>query len=157
LNLLSEIDFQWEEFADFPEKEFIIRVTKGGGLYWAGYPIPDNYSEPWESAPYEVSVTAIDYMTVLKDMDFTDHFGKIIYDRLLLVDVVRTVLGNVGLGLDMVDGIGLSRGSSSFSKGVMGSTSIDCRNFIKDIYTDKEKPMSCYEVLAEILTVFGAT
>lgn len=156
VNLLATTNFEWEEFADFYEKDYLLEIKKGGALYWIGYLIVDNYQESFIAPPYEVQISAIDFLTSLKDIEFMNE-GQFIYDSLDILSILQSIFQKIGLDLPILDGIDISHQTSQFPTGVLKNTKIDCRNFIKYIYTEDQQAFNCEEVLTEILTAFGAT
>lgn len=157
INLLSTVNFEWEEFADFPEKEYMVEVHKGGSVYWIGYLIVDNYTEHFETPPYEVQITAIDYLMSLKDIDFVNVNGGVVYQTQSLLAVIRLILSKIGLKLPISESIDLMWSDEEFFGGLLHNTQINCTTFIDNLYQESQQPWKCGDVLVEILKAFGAT
>ncbi|WP_215225852.1 hypothetical protein [Echinicola shivajiensis] len=155
ISLLSEFNFEFLEFADFEEKEYLVEIIKGGLVYWIGYLLPDNYSESYVAPPYEIQLLAIDWLTSLKDIDFTDSLGNNIYTTKSLLEILIIIFDKIGLDIPIYDGIDCKYDAGVTS--ALDETKINCKKFIDDLNGDNPTPWDCEKVLEEILTIFGAT
>lgn len=70
LNVIAKLDFQYIDIFSSDETEHLVKVIHGGELFWTGYIIPDVYTEPYLTPPYEMSVSAVDGIYLLKNHDF---------------------------------------------------------------------------------------
>ncbi|MBS9525909.1 hypothetical protein KI659_17950 [Litoribacter alkaliphilus] len=162
ITILSESNFQFFEFAEFQEKDYKVKIFKNGEPYWVGFLVPDHYREEFTSPPYEISLLAIDYLSTLEDIDFLDNEEGFIYYNKTLLQIFLLVLEKIGLEIDFYDGLDLVHSIETFQNmpidyPTLARTKINCKTFIKDIYTENQTPFSCKEVLEEILKSFGAT
>ncbi|WP_200974423.1 hypothetical protein [Echinicola sp. 20G] len=155
ISLLSQFNFEFIEFADFEEKQYLVEVIKGGLLYWVGFLLPDNYRESYVTPPYEIELLAIDYLTTLKDIDFTDDLGNNIYETKSLLEVLIIIFEKIGLDLPIYDGIDVKYDVSVTS--TLAATKVNCKKYVDDVNSDNPKPWNCQDVLEEILKTFGAT
>jgi hypothetical protein len=86
-----------QNIAAADEKEYSILVYKDSNLYWFGHIITDNIE--WEDAayPFQVDLTAIDYLSRLKDIDY-DNSGTLYTGRETIVAHLIKILLKTGLG-----------------------------------------------------------
>ena len=71
-NVISLTDFQLTDF--YTEQDFRLKViiSLNTVLFWQGFIITGEYSEPYECTPYEVKITAVDGLNYLKELKYAD-------------------------------------------------------------------------------------
>jgi hypothetical protein len=71
VNLISESEFQFADLFISEEKEYLIEVFYNENeLFWTGYVTGDRAIEPFDGAPYVTTISALDGIKLLKDVDF---------------------------------------------------------------------------------------
>ena len=122
-------------------KKFLVELYKNSSLIWAGYVLPEKYSEPYIPEPYDVSVTASDGLGILKDIPFTSNGEKTLFD------VIRFCCNQTGITLDFIVFSSLVESSMNTGNSALVQTSLDVSTF---------QGKTCYEVLESILTSLDA-
>ncbi len=122
-------------------KKFLVELYKNSSLIWAGYVLPEKYSEPYIPEPYDVSVTASDGLGILKDIPFTSNGEKTLFD------VIRFCCNQTGITLDFIVLSSLVESSMNTGNSVLVQASLDVSIF---------QGKTCYEVLESILTSLDA-
>ncbi|WP_432714794.1 hypothetical protein [Pedobacter sp.] len=102
LNIFSEYDGQFTEIMTADAKEFQVQIWKNDTLHWQGYVIQDNYSEPFVSAPYLISLRATDGLGDLKLMDFADGNGTVYLGDLTFAEAILNCLGTLKNGTQLI-------------------------------------------------------
>lgn len=77
-----------EEFADlYTSDPTLYQVTAkfGASRVWRGFITPELYSAPWVNTPYDVTLTASDNLSELKNFDFEEQGDKTVRELLLLL------------------------------------------------------------------------
>lgn len=122
-------------------REYSVRNNKMQ-IIWQGYLVPELYTEMWVDAPYDVQVTAVDGLGLLKFIDYTPKGA-----RRRLIDILADVLNNTGLVLPF-------HILSSLHDTWYPLSTVYEVSYINDA-TFAEK--TCYEVLQEIMTATCAS
>lgn len=151
-NVYSETDFLLTDLFTVEDLKSKVYVYQGTDLYWKGFVLAGEYSEPYKDVPYPVTVTAVDGLTLLKSMSYkytitveddTYYNGRRTISQILI---------------DILDKIGFTGFTEYVNvyEGNMYSTAdhspIDQACIDVDIFKD----MYCYEVLQELLKPFNA-
>lgn len=111
-------------------------------IIWQGYLVPELYTEMWVDAPYDVQVTAVDGLGLLKFIDYTPMGA-----RRRLIDILADVLNNTGLVLPF-------HILSSLHDTWYPLSTVYEVSYINDAtFAGK----TCYEVLQEIMTATCAS
>ena len=152
LNIYSATNFQWAALYSTEDMQYRVSIYYDAVLNWRGYITSDNYFEPYDTAPYQVTITATDGLGMLKEyiykyttavVDDTYYNG-----RRLASQIILDILGKIGITTFeeyvniYAEGMNTGTGDSPFDQ-----LSIDVDVF-KDMY--------CYDVLTEILKPFNA-
>nr|DAU84714.1 MAG TPA: Transcription initiation factor TFIID subunit, DNA, Nuclear [Caudoviricetes sp.] len=77
-----------EEFADLYTSDptlYQVTVKFGASRVWRGFITPELYSAPWVNTPYDVTLTASDNLSELKNFDFEEQGDKTVRELLLLL------------------------------------------------------------------------
>lgn len=77
-----------EEFADLYTSDptlYQVTVKFGASRVWRGFITPELYSAPWVNTPYDVTLTASDNLSELKNFDFEEQGNKTVRELLLLL------------------------------------------------------------------------
>lgn len=77
-----------DEFADLYTSDptlYQVTVKFGASRVWRGFITPELYSAPWVNTPYDVTLTASDNLSELKNFDFEEQGNKTVRELLLLL------------------------------------------------------------------------
>ena len=145
LSLQAETNGALYELYTTNNKEWLVKeyATRGNSmsLIWQGYVLPELYSESWVDAPYDVNVTAVDGLGLLKFIPFTPTAT-----RRTLIDIMQGVLNNTGLDLPF-------HILSSLSDKTLSGTIYEQVTVHDSMFDGK----NCYEVMQDIMVATGAT
>ena len=118
-------------------KRYRVDLYRDEELAWTGYVLPEEYSEPYVSAPYDVAVTATDGLGILKDIPFELTGERTIFE------VVAYCCGQTGLGLDYALLSALREEGMAAGEPMHTQTMCDAGAFAG---------MDCYEALEAAMT-----
>ncbi|MEJ5962823.1 hypothetical protein [Pedobacter immunditicola] len=102
LNIYSDFDGQFSEIMVADAKEYQVQVWLNDTLHWQGYVIQDNYSEPFQSAPYLISLRATDGLGDLKFLDFTAENGSPYLTDMTFAEAILNCLGKLKNGSQLI-------------------------------------------------------
>ena len=77
-----------DEFADLYTSDptlYQVTVKFGASRIWRGFITPELYSAPWVNAPYDITLTASDNLSELKNCDFEEQGNKTVRELLVLL------------------------------------------------------------------------
>ena len=77
-----------DEFADLYTSDptmYRVEVRFGASRVWRGFITPELYSAPWVNVPYDITLTASDNLSELKNFDFEEQGDKTVRELLLLL------------------------------------------------------------------------
>lgn len=77
-----------DEFADLytsDPTQYRVEVKFGASRVWRGFITPELYSAPWVNVPYDITLTASDNLSELKNYDFEEQGNKTVRELLLLL------------------------------------------------------------------------
>ena len=137
LVIQADIDSELTSLYTVDNKKFLVELYRNDVLVWCGYVLPEKYSEPYISVPYDVSVTASDGLGILKDIPFA------LTGERTLFDVIKYCCDQTSLPLDF-EIISSLRETSMSESNVMHVQSI----LESSIFSGK----TCYEVLESCMT-----
>jgi len=151
-NVLSRTDFQYAPLYAVSDFQYKVDIYYQIGeaslvLYWSGWIISGNYSEPYDDATYMVSISANDGLGILKKIKYKD--GTAFYDGMILESqIILDILSEISITsfrefiniyeVDMADDV--------------GDSPMDQIKLNADVFKD----MTCYEVLSHILIKYNA-
>lgn len=154
LELLSENNQQYQEIMISDAFDFQVQVFKNNILIWQGYVIQDNYSEPFQAAPYVVSIRATDGLGNLKLYDFQTDSKSFYLADMTLIEVLQKCLSKLKNASQLVTSIDvfesrIDRGNTANE--ALNKISVNPYLFIKDDLN----ALKCDVVLQYILEVFN--
>lgn len=91
-----------DEFADLYTSDptmYRVEVKFGASRVWRGFITPELYSAPWLNVPYDITLTASDNLSELKNFDFEVQGDKTVRELLLLL------LGKTNQGITNITAI----------------------------------------------------
>ena len=147
------------------EGRFKIKILKGGNLFWVGFVLTDITSIKDAYFPYDFEIRAIDGLTRLRSIDYNDN-GTAYTGR-------ETFLEHIFNCFDKLDFDYFHGASDSFLETVTnwyetnhnvvtGLDPLTVSNFDHTVFisvnktTKRERFFSCYDVLENIATIWGA-
>lgn len=141
LRLESTLDSQLVKLYTSDAKKFLVRHYRNNILVQSGFIVPEQYSEEYIAAPYDVVVTVVDGLGVLKDTQFA-YFG-----RHTILEVLKYCLDTTGLNLDFDIVCALTETGTDPTRSVLAQVEID---------TEKWRERSIYDALGELTATFRA-
>lgn len=157
-----EISIQVEEgetfglldlYSDDPRANF-VKLYRDTQLFptleFAGYLQPEVYSDPYVAPPFDINVTAMDGLGMLKTSDFA------LAGTESEMAIVAHCLANLDLGFSIGVGIHVFENGMSTSQSPLGQSYLDCSIFIgsdgdvDDCHTVLQKIFSSYGVSSDI-------
>jgi len=151
LNLISETDFQFEEFFDTTFGEYKVELynVTTASIEWEGFNSADIYTENFEVAPYGITLRFVCGLAELKNIPFSGVGGA--FPLKNIIWVFRLCLNEIN-DLNINDCFDYFE--NSHSNGVNDSalmqTYVDTNTYVY-IEEGIEKNISCYDVLSNIL------
>lgn len=119
--------------------KYLVEEHCDGILYWKGFIVKEQMSEPYVAAPYDVNVRATDGLGILKSKDY-DLSG-----RQSLLQILLYLLKKTGLSLDIETRSTLFAAGMNMDKSMLEQIDVDAV-VLKG---------NCYEVLESILESLG--
>jgi len=141
LRLESTLDSQLVKLYTSDAKKFLVRHYRNNVLVQSGFIVPEQYSEEYIAAPYDVVVTVVDGLGVLKDTQFA-YFG-----RHSILEVLKYCLDSTGLILDFDIVCALTETGTDPTRSILAQVQID---------TEKWRDRSIYDALGELTATFRA-
>jgi hypothetical protein len=150
LKVYSDADFTLIDLYTVQDQQYKMSVYYYSGtdiLFWEGYVMADNYSEPYSHTSYEVIISASDGLGVLKNILF-DNAGTPYIGRISIREIIIDILAKINI---ITFGEFVNIYETHHSNGV-GDSPLDQTFINVDVFKD----MYCYEVLENILKSFNA-
>ena len=141
LSIETCFDGDLREFYTTDRKKFRVEVYRSGVLFWSGHILPELYSGPYISVPFDVSVTASDGLGLLKNIPFGLSGKRSVFD------VIKYCCEQTGLVLNYVFASKLLATGMSGVASVYTQAFVDCNAF---------DDADCYEALEKVLITFGS-
>ena len=145
LSLECKIEGLLSELYTTNNREWLVREYSQRGnqmaIIWQGYILPELYTEMWVDAPYDVQVTAVDGLGLLKFVDYSPT-----YTRKTLKAILSQILENTGLDLPF-------HILTTLRDRAISNTIYEHINVNDSMFAGK----TCYEALQEIMTATGAS
>lgn len=117
---------------------------------WRGYVIGSNYSEAYLAPPYPVTITATDGLADLKNYDFADANNLLFKDDITVLRAITEILSKTDLGINIQCAVNKYEQSMDTAGDPFNQCMFDPQTYYSD------SVMNCYDVLSDILHVFGA-
>ena len=133
----ADVDGELTSLYTVDNKLFLVELYKNGGLIWTGYVLPEKYSEPYISVPYDVSVTASDGLGILKNIQYAQTGTRSIFE------IIKYCCDQTSLPLGFEISFSLLEKSMSSMESVLHQATLNTGTF---------NGMTCYEVLEECMT-----
>ena len=133
----ADVDGELTSLYTVDNKLFLVELYKNGVLIWTGYVLPEKYSEPYISVPYDVSVTASDGLGILKNIQYAQTGTRSIFE------IIKYCCDQTSLPLGFEISFSLLEKSMSSMESVLHQATLNTGTF---------NGMTCYEVLEECMT-----
>jgi hypothetical protein len=156
LEVLSETNFAIADIYAVQDIQFRMSIYQDDVLYWRGFVNSRNYSEPYDTPPYPVTITAVCGLEFLNDymyassIDVTAGVETVTYYSGLKLEsqIILDILGKLGIST-FTEYINIYE--DSHTTGV-GDSPLDQTKIDVDVF----KGMYCLEVLINILAKYNA-
>jgi hypothetical protein len=138
----------WETFVDSQYDTWKIVVTIDGQNYFHGFVTPDEGNGPFQDKPYEVRISAVDGLALLKNVLLSDVNGDRFEGDHYLIEYIAGALKKTLLDLPIRIYCGvfhavMQNKANSLDNDMFQQTKVNYRTFMVDDTT----PVSCYEAL----------
>lgn len=145
LQIISQESFKFIDFYSSDSsifKVFVYRINRGY-LLWTGSIIPELFIESYTNPPYPVESVWTDGLKYLNNKKTT------LTGLQMHLDILNDILAKTGLDLLLVDCVNIYE--ESHLQGTNDSP-------LNQTYVDMQayKDMNCYEILNDILTIYGS-
>ena len=146
-SVYSNTDFALTDFYTDQDFRLKVNIKFGSTLYWTGFVITSEYSEPYSDTPYPVTITAVDGITYLKNILYDDS-GTYYTGRKRISKIILDILSKIYV-TSFTESINIYEDemNSSVDDSPLDQAYLDVSIF---------KDMSCYEVLQAVLLPFNA-
>ena len=141
VGLQSTSDFQFIDLYTGNSRQFKMQVYIDSVLDWAGWLIPENFTEPYDAPPYITQVTARDGLGELSSHSF-DLTGVNIH-----LSILYEILGKISSPPNVNIGINIFEENHNTTNSPLIQTYTDCARY---------EGMNCDEVLIDMLNLWGA-
>jgi hypothetical protein len=141
-------------------REWKVVKYKAAAIEWVGWLIPQNYARNYvkRGDVYNISISAIDALATLKDIEFTDFStGDQFSDRVSLIETVQRALEHTGLELDFRVQLNTwCTNDSLMTSSQCAFDTVSCSNYRFTTTVDgREVNDSCYSILQKVLKDFN--
>lgn len=151
LNLLSSDTFNANTISTEDEREWRVDVYIDSALYWTGFVLPEEISEPYDDGTYEITVMASAGLNPLADIQYIDEF--FVYRGFASdKDVLTRCLLKTGLELPIWIGVNTFESHMTSTVCPLAQAEIEQERFLDQ----NNIPFSCYEVIRSILARWSA-
>ena len=152
INVYSETDFLLTDLFVVEDLKSPVYIYQGADLYWKGYVLAGEYSEPYKDVPYPVTITAVDGLSLLKSMPYkytvTELDDTFYNGRMLISQILVDIAAKINF-------FGFTEYVNLFEANMfqtVDDSPFDQSYLDVDIFRD----MYCFEVMQETLKPFNA-
>lgn len=154
VGITSETNLQFINLFTQDDRKYRVLYKKDGEEYWRGFLTPSLYTEQYVTPTnYYVTAEANDQLQILKETPFADSSDNLITGDLSLIKIISIVLSYTDLDLPI-------RSCISIFEVDMDTDPEDdplAQTYINaETYSKKTDPLTCHDVLSNILLSFGA-
>ena len=168
IEVVNSSDFEFEgEFGTANYGDFYVTIEKDASIIWQGYNIPNTYTEPYEQTPYLTELKFNCGLGHLKYKKFQDS-GVVYSGQKSILEVLRLCLNKLPNASNISQSIResintyetrLYSGTPTRTDSMINAIFVDS-GLYKDQVEDGDgisyEGWTCYDVIEEILKVFGA-
>jgi hypothetical protein len=94
LNVECDTNFAYIDLYSYADMKFRMKVYCNSVLYWQGW-VSTDYTEPYDTPPYTVSIAAADGLGLLRNIEFKDGV-EYFTDRETESVILLEILSNIG-------------------------------------------------------------
>lgn len=150
VNIKAIGSFELSSLYTEDEREWLVIVS--GAWDWFGWLIPDNASEPYDSKPYDVSVSATDAIDAIGDLPFLTEDRTKYTGFMSDLEVIWEIIKKTGLTYAVGIAINTFEETMSTSQCPLAQTYINMERFLDS----DGRPFDCRTVLKSILQRWSA-
>lgn len=147
-------DFDPSIFSNDDERQYKWVVERNGELFFTGFSIPDLSEEPFDSTPYIVTLRITDGLSLLRNQTYPVPFNNSLTIEQRFIDVLAFAFAQTGLPLDIYTYNNLYE--QTMLNGANDDPMAQAAVNPLRMADDKGNISSCYDVLSDIATTFGA-
>lgn len=156
ITLEADEDLTLSDLYTEEESKFKVRLKRNGQIIFYGILKPDGIWEDFVSNRWEISMDAMDGLSILKDLSFVKDSGAPYYDEITQFDALKQCLHRIGYDLP----INISTTLPTYegftgTDTILNSVKMNADRFYQD--EKKENIMDCEEVLKSVLEIYSAT
>lgn len=130
----------------------VCRTLANGGQVcmrqWEGYLEPVSYSQPFDKAPYQVTLKATDGLAILKNIDFLDENAERYTGRMPFLDMFWNILSHIDAAVTTWPLAPVRPAQTKETLALLGAD-------MDALYTHYDGVPRCYDVLTDALSTFG--
>lgn len=153
LKLEADLNLTFNDLYSEEEKKYKTVLTHEGITRFIGFIKPDGIIEDWVSDKWELDIVAIDGLSTLKSLYFSNDNGTMVLSKMSILDVIIICLNKTGLVLPLNISVGILYEGLNFDSTIFESVKINTERFFKS----ENEPMDCESVMSSILNIFNAT
>lgn len=153
LKLEADLNLTFNDLYSEEEKKYKTILTHDGETRFIGFIKPDGIIEDWVSDKWVLDIVAIDGLSTLKNLYFSNENGTMVLSKMSILDVIVICLNKTGLILPLNINVGIFYDNFDFTQTIFEAVKINTERFFKG----ESEPMDCDSVLSSILNIFNAT
>jgi len=140
-------NFQFRQFYTNDERMFKVEVIKADIPQFYGWMIPDSCTEPFDSAPYTISIRATDGLGGLQKVTYPMPVLDSIDFRQSFLDILAFALDGTDLNLNIqtIDNLYERKNATGLNDDPLSQNTVNPLRF-----TEGNSVLSCFDVLKEI-------
>ena len=153
LKLEADLNLTFSDLYSEEEKKYKTILTHDGETRFIGFLKPDGIIEDWVSDKWGLDIVAIDGLSTLKNLYFSNENGTMVLSKMSILDVIVICLNKTGLILPLNINVDIFYEGFDPINTIFESVKINTERFFKG----ESEPMDCASVLSSILNIFNAT
>lgn len=153
LKLEADLNLTFSDLYSEEEKKYKTILTHDGETRFIGFLKPDGIIEDWVSDKWGLDIVAIDGLSTLKNLYFSNENGTMVLSKMSILDVIVICLNKTGLILPLNINVDIFYEGFDPINTIFESVKINTERFFKG----ESEPMDCDSVLSSILNIFNAT
>lgn len=135
LKLEATTDGEYAHLYTTDANKYLVEEYRDGVLYWKGFLVKEQMSEPYVAPPYDVDVRATDGLGILKSMDYE------LTGNYTLLQLLSALLYKTGLNLNVEVRSAMYAAGMNTSRSMLEQATINAKAF----------EGNCYEALEQLL------
>lgn len=156
INLEADEDLTLQDLYSEAENQFHSKFFIDGQVVFYGILKPDGIWEDWVNDKWEISIDAMDGLSILKDLSFVTDVGGFYEGKITQFETLKQCLHRIGYDLpinvsnDLPTYVGFADTDS-----ILHNVQMNADRFYQD--SQKNNIMDCEEVLTSILKPYNST